>query len=88
MSKVNLCLAESIAKVTSEWEDCRERIGKLCLPEWIKRGDWMAAHMMDEYIMVNTPITLKVCDLDAQNQTILFRALEQFNDSFHFEVEY
>lgn len=88
MSKVNLFLAEGIALATQDWEECREYLGKLCLPEWLGRGDYMPAHMIDNYINVSTPITMRLQELDAQNQAILFRALEKLAGSHNLELEY
>lgn len=88
MNTINLNLAHALAKVTLNWMDCRESIAKLCMPEWKKKGDWMAAHMIDNYIMVDTPITLRIYDLDKFNQAILFRALEQWGDCRNEEIEY
>ena len=44
--------------------------------------------MIDNYINVSTPITMRLQELDAQNQAILFRALEKLAGSYNLELEY
>ena len=48
----------------------------------------MPAHMMDNYIRVDTPITMRIYDLDKSNQSILFRALEKWGGCRNEEIEY
>lgn len=88
MRTIDLNLADAIAKVTVNWLGCRKEIARLCMPEWKKKGDWMAAHMLDNYINVDTPITLRIYDLDSSNQGILFRALEQWGGCRNEIIEY
>lgn len=84
MNIVDSNLAEAIAKATLYWMDCRERLGNLMIAEWDKSG--ITAHMMSNYIIVDTPITARISSLDTNNKAILFRALLKWYGDFPAEI--
>lgn len=84
MNIVDSNLAEAIAKATIYWIDCREKLANIMKPEWDKSE--ITAHMMSNYIMVDTPITIRISSLDNKNKAILFRALLKWYGDFPVEI--
>ena len=69
MTLVDSNLAEAIAKATIYWLDCREQLGNLMKSDWVKSG--IATHMWHNYIIVDTPITVRINSLDNNNKVII-----------------
>ncbi len=58
-----------IARLTSEWEDNKERYTWFCTDRWKERGIY--EHMLKEFVNSKEPITLRAYDLDADNFKLL-----------------
>jgi len=77
--KVESKLISAAVRAALHWKDCREQIGKLCSPDWEKRG--LKDHMWNNYIMVDIPLTTQIWKMDPENKATLFRALMEWDDS-------
>ena len=84
MKVVDSNLVEAVGKATANWMNCREYLGNLMKADWEKSG--ITAHMMREFINVETPITARISSLDSDNKAILFRALLKWYGNFPEEL--
>lgn len=80
MKTVDSNLVAAIGRATANWMDIREDLGILMAPEWEKAS--IKEHMIQKYIMNDTPITTRISSLDNDNKVILFRALLKWYGDF------
>ena len=76
----NVRILTGIAELTASWEQKREQLYRFACEQsgdsrW--KDDSFRAHMCNEYIHTDTPITLRIYSLDQDNRETLIRYIDE-----------
>jgi len=55
---------------TNNWKDRRQQFAEFCAEDWRRKGTY--EHMQNEYINTDTPITLRLYDVDADTRKLIY----------------